>query len=370
MTKSNFLGQHEIQNPHSEIRNRFNPSLLQHAPRFSRGQASSLAADLYNLNATAESLPSERDQNFLLTTASGEKFVLKISNSLEDETLLQAQSDAMMHVGQRVSFCQRLVPSVEGRLIERVTSAGDTNLIRLATHLPGVPLGDAQGHSSEMLRDLGYKLAQLDVALLDFDRAAIHRDFHWDLANWQTVIGTYSKLISDELLRGMVMDYAKVFETEVAPVLRRLRTSVIHGDTNDYNILINDEHSEIVGIIDFGDMVDSYIVGDLSIALAYVLLNNDAPLLTATQVFAGYHQVLPLNDDEFTAVWGLMIMRLCMSVCIAAYQQQQRPDNEYLDISQQAIRSSLPKLLAIDAHEATNTFREAAWPENSIEDGK
>jgi len=338
---------------------RIKTPLVQHAPRFSTDQALSLAADLYGLQAMAESLPSERDQNFLLNTASGEKFVLKISNSLEDETLLQAQSDAMMHVGQRVSFCQRLVPSLEGRIIERVTSARDTNLIRLATHLPGVPLGEARGYSSDMLRDLGHKLARLEVALLDFDRAAIHRDFHWDLANWKTVIGAYSKLISDDLLRAMVLDYAKVFETDVAPVLPRLRTSVIHGDTNDYNILINDQHSKIVGIIDFGDMVHSYIVGDLSIALAYVLLNNDGPLLTATQVFAGYHQVLPLNDDELTAVWGLMIMRLCMSVCIAAYQQQQRPDNEYLDISQQAIRSSLPKLLAVDAHEATGTLREA-----------
>jgi Ser/Thr protein kinase RdoA (MazF antagonist) len=199
----------------------------------------------------------------------------------------------------------------------------------------------------------------LDVALLDFDRAAIHRDFHWDLANWKTVIGGYSKLISDEVLRAAVLDYAKVFETDVARVLPRLRRSVIHGDTNDYNILINDECSEIVGIIDFGDMVHSYTVADLAIALAYVLLNSVEPVSAATQVFTGYHQVLPLSDVELTAVWGLMIMRLCMSVCIAAYQQQQRPDNEYLDISQQAIRSTLPRLLAIESLEAMGAFRHA-----------
>ena len=352
MIKSNFTGQ-------PEIRDRINIPLVQHAPRFSTEQASSLAGDLYGLQASAESLPSERDQNFLLTTASGEKFVLKISNSFEDAALLQAQSDAMVHVSQRVSFCQCLVPSVEGRIIERATSAGDTNLVRLAAHLPGVPLGETQGYSSDLLRDLGYKLAQLDVALLDFDRAAIHRDFHWDLANWQTVIGAYSQLISDDLLRAPVLNYAKVFETDVAHVLPRLRKSVIHGDTNDYNILINDERSEIVGIIDFGDMVHSYTVADLAIALAYVLLNSDEPVSAATQVFAGYDQVLPLTDDELTAVWGLMIMRLCMSVCIAAYQQQQRPDNEYLDISQQAIRSALPRLLAIESREAMEAFRHA-----------
>ena len=333
--------------------------LVQHAPRFSTDQASSLAANLYNLHATAEGLPSERDQNFLLTTTSGEKFVLKISNSLEDEALLTAQSDAMMHVAERVSFCQRLVPNVEGRILERVTSGGETNLIRVATYLPGLALGKTHEHSAHLLRDLGYKLAHLDVALLDFDRTAIHRSFHWDLANWQAVIDTHSELITDQSLRAMVLNYAKGFDTDVAPVLPGLRTSVIHGDTNDYNVLINNERSEVVGIIDFGDMVYSYTVGDLAIALAYVVLNNASPMSAAVQVFAGYHQVLPLNEDEIAAVWGLMIMRLCMSVCIAAYQQQQRPDNEYLDISQQAIRLVLPKLLAIEPVEAMRAFHEA-----------
>jgi Ser/Thr protein kinase RdoA (MazF antagonist) len=358
MTRSKFPGQHEIRNPHSEIRNTLNPPLVQHAPRFTVDRAVSLATDLYNLHATAESLPSERDQNFLLTNLSGERFVLKIANSLEDQALLQAQSDAMMHAGERVSFCQRLVPSVNGKILEQVTSAsGDTNLIRVATYLTGVALGETREHSTLLLRDLGRKLAQLDIALMDFDRPSIHRNFHWDLANWQTVIAEYSDLINDASLRAPVVNYAKAFETTVAPLLSGLRKSVIHGDTNDYNILINDERSGVVAIIDFGDMVYSYTIADLAIALAYVVLNNESPLTTAAIVVAAYHEVLPLTDEEIETVWGLMIMRLCMSVCIAAFQQRERPDNEYLDISQQAIRSKLPTLLASDAHEATSTFR-------------
>jgi len=336
----------------------FNPPLVQHAPRFTVDRAVSLAADLYNLHATAESLPSERDQNFLLTDLSGERFVLKIANSLEDQALLQAESDAMMHAGKRVSFCQRLVPSVNGKILEQVTSAsGDRNLIRVATYLTGVALGETREHSTLLLRDLGQKLAQLDIALMDFDRPAIHRNFHWDLANWQTVIAEYSDLINDASLRALVVNYAKVFETTLAPLLSELRKSVIHGDTNDYNILINGELSGVVAIIDFGDMVYSYTIADLAIALAYLVLNSESPLTTAANVVAAYHEVLPLTDEEIETVWGLMIMRLCMSVCIAAFQQRERPDNEYLDISQQAIRSKLPTLLAIDAHEATSTFR-------------
>jgi Ser/Thr protein kinase RdoA (MazF antagonist) len=337
----------------------FNP-LVQHAPRFTVNRALSLAADLYNLQATAESLPSERDQNFLLTDVSGERFVLKIANSLEDQALLQAQSDAMMHAAQRVSFCQRLVPSVNGKILEPVTSeSGDTNLIRVATYLPGIALGETREHSTLLFRDLGHKLAQLDVALMDFDRPAIHRNFYWDLANWQTVIAEYSNLINDASLRALVVNYAKAFDTTVAPVLSRLRQSVIHGDTNDYNILISDDLSEVVAIIDFGDMVYSYTIADLAIALAYVVLNTESPVATAANIVAAYHSVLPLTDQEIETVWRLMMMRLCMSVCIAAYQQRERPDNQYLDISQQAIRQRLPDLLQVSQRDANSMLLDA-----------
>jgi len=332
-----------------------NPSLVQHAPRFTVDRALSLAADLYSLHATAESLPSERDQNFLLTEVSGEKFVLKIANSLEDQELLQAQSEAMIHAGERVSFCQRLVPSVNGKILEQVTSTnGETNLIRVATYMTGVALGETREHSTLLLRDLGHKLAQLDIALLDFDRPAIHRNFHWDLANWQTVIAEFSNLISDASLRALVVNYTKAFETTVSPLLSRLRRSVIHGDTNDYNILINDDLTEVAGIIDFGDMVYSYTIADLAIALAYVVLNTDSPVATAANVVTAYHEVLPLTNQEIETVWRLMLMRLCMSVCIAAYQQRQRPDNAYLDISQKAIRQRLPDLLQVSQRDANS----------------
>jgi hypothetical protein len=40
-------------------------SLLQHAPRFDLAGAARLAHELYGIDASASSLPSERDQNVL-----------------------------------------------------------------------------------------------------------------------------------------------------------------------------------------------------------------------------------------------------------------------------------------------------------------
>lgn len=323
--------------------------LLAHTPCFRMEAAATIAEELYGVRATVSQLPSERDQNFLLIGESNEKFVLRIANGLEDPALLAAQNQVLQYLNIRVPFCQRPIASVQGRYLEEVSSTdGQTNLVRLYTYLPGVPLGEIPTRSAELLHDFGLKLGMLDKLLLDFDHPAFHRKFHWDLANWKSVISNYCGLIHDVQLRTAVSRYEVEFERDVAPILPKLRRSCIHGDPNDYNILIDSDSRAVIGLLDFGDIVYSYVVGDLAIALAYVVLNNDVPLTTATPVVAGYKEALPLEDNEIEVLWDLMLMRLCMSVCMAAYQQQQQPNNEYLDISQQAIRTSLPKLLSID----------------------
>jgi hypothetical protein len=50
-----------------------------------------------------------------------------------------------------------------------------------------------------------------------------------------------------------------------------------------------------------------------------------------------------------------------MSICVAAHQCQQKPDNKYLDISQRAIRMSLPRLLSIESSLAAATFLSADY---------
>jgi Ser/Thr protein kinase RdoA (MazF antagonist) len=50
------------------------------APRFSAAEAEEVALRNFGFAAAASPLPSERDQNFLLTAASGERLVLKIAN--------------------------------------------------------------------------------------------------------------------------------------------------------------------------------------------------------------------------------------------------------------------------------------------------
>ncbi len=155
------------------------------------------------------------------------------------------------------------------------------------------------------------------------------------------------------------------FERDVEPLLGRLRRSVIHNDANDYNVIVgggDDFYSRdqsVVGIIDFGDLVHSWTVADLAIAIAYAILDKPDPLPAAAHVVRGYHAEHPLTETELAALFGLVRMRLCVSVCLAALQQRQRPDDPYLTISQAPIRNTLPRLAAIHSRFAEAAFREA-----------
>lgn len=337
--------------------------LLEHTPNFTIDAARSLAERLYGLSAGATPLPSERDQNFLLTTETDEKFVLKIANSLEERAQLEAQHAALVHLAQHVSFCPRVVPTISGETISEIESASEVNLVRMVNYLPGLPLATVDSQSPALLQDLGRRIAQVDHALASFDHPALHRDlhrdFHWDLANGLRVINEHAPLIADRDRRGLIDRFVSRFEQDTLPHLPRLRRTAIHNDANDYNVLVSEGRERIVGLVDFGDMVHSFTVGDLAVAIAYAILDKADPLPVAADVVSGYHREYALYEDEIGALFGLICLRLCMSVCLAAHQQRQRPDDKYLSISQNSISVTLPRLMDVDPRVAEQTFRSA-----------
>lgn len=338
-------------------------SIVNHAPALTLAEAHQIAAALYGLSGEIRELPSERDQNFLVT-ANGVRRVLKIANATEERALLAAQNAVMVHVAD-LGFLPQVVPSVNREHIENVTVGGRSHFVRLVTYVEGVPMGTVKRQSSALMQDLGRKLGELDALLVGFDAFALHRDFHWDFANGLTIVRRNLKLVKDKKLRVMVQALAENFEKFTAPVLPLLPKSVIYNDPNDYNILVGGDadlysrNQTVTGFIDLGDMLYSYTIGDLAIAIAYAILDKSNPLAVAAEIVGGYHTSFALTDDELKALWGLVSLRLCMSVCIGAEQQQSQPDNEYLGISQQPIRNTLPKLLKIHPRFAEAAFREA-----------
>ena len=338
--------------------------LLRHTPAFRLKDAVRIASDLYGQQCKAEALPSERDQNFLLKTGEGHKLVLKIANSLEEADQLEAENQFMVMVARQTGLAPELVPTSAGGLIGAVPGRdGAEHMVRMVTFLDGLPMGRVKRHSDELLYRLGLGLGRMTTALVGFDHPATHREFHWDLAQAPRVIKKWLPLVKEPELAALIEQILHHFEAEVRPLLPRLRQSVIYNDANDYNIIVGGNRSiqgrnqELLGFVDYGDIVHSHTVNDLAIAVAYAVLNKPNPLATAVNLVKGFHEACPLTEEELTALFALSRMRLAASVCIAAFQQSQRPDVEYLGISQAPIRKTLPMLAQIPPQIALAAFR-------------
>jgi 4-aminobutyrate aminotransferase-like enzyme/Ser/Thr protein kinase RdoA (MazF antagonist) len=344
-------------------------SLVQSAPRFTAAEALCFAQQLYGITATATPLTSERDQNFLLTTADGRQYVLKIANAQEERAILELQNATLTHVATQSDIpVAHLQPTVDGQQIATVTgAAGASHLVRLLTYLPGKPLGAVKPHAPELLNRLGEYLGNLDKALSTFDHPAADRLLQWDLRQASAVINRYKGVIADPARRQLVEQQLVYFQQHTAPLLSQVRTSIIHNDGNDYNVLVGDQaeggllgrNKVVTGVIDFGDMVRTYTVSEPAIAAAYAMLDKADPLAAAVALVRGYHAAYPLTETEIAVLYPLICMRLCMSVCISAHQQALQPENRYLSISEAPAWALLEKLAPLAPDFAHYTFRHA-----------
>ena len=329
---------------------------VQKAPRILCDEAQQIARQLYDLKVSASPLPSERDQNFLLQTERDERFVLKIANAAEAHDFLDLQNQLIRFLSARkvkLEFPQ-IVSSTSGQDISTINTDSGEHFVRLLTWLEGIPFAEIQLREWKLLSSLGTALAEMDAALARFSHPAAHRSFYWDLRK--------AALARDlvDLLPAQRRPMVERFFAEWEKIdWNSLRFSVIHNDANDYNVLVRGDgpHQNYVSaILDYGDVVHTATVGNLAIALAYVMLGTSNPIGAAVPVVAAYQETFPLTESEVEVLYTLAVTRLCCSVCFAAKQTREAPDNEYLNISNAPAWSLLEQLQEIPIDEPTNLF--------------
>jgi 4-aminobutyrate aminotransferase-like enzyme/Ser/Thr protein kinase RdoA (MazF antagonist) len=337
-------------------------------PRFSGEDAQRIVREQFGRDVSgAQELPSDRDQNFYLEAASGNAFVLKIASAAEEDGVLDLQNRALLQLTADTFQLSATFPwvyeGISGELIETVVDGqGRSFFVRLLSYLPGVPLAEVKPQTPGLLRQAGRALGAMDVALLDFSHPAQERDLHWDMWHAARTIGRFLDLIESPDRRALVQMFLSRFTETVQLRLPELRRSVIHGDGNDHNILISPDKKsprQVTGIIDFGDVMASCTVFELAIASAYMMLNKRDPVSAASQMIAGYHEVLPLTELELELMPTLIAIRLCTSVSLSAFQQTKEPQNSYLSISEGPAWDLLARLATIPPQLMHYTFRQA-----------
>eukprot|EP01083_Nonionella_stella_P175350 610357_1 len=147
------------------------------------------------------------------------------------------------------------------------------------------------------------------------------------------------KLIDNYKQRQMLQVYIDHYNHILLPFIAntKLRTSVIHGDLNDMNILCNakGDTKRLIGFIDFGDCHLSCTVFDIAICVAYFMLNHDrtTALMIMYQILLEYNKIFPLTDDEINVVFVAACSRILVSLLITHEASALRPENrEYLEI--------------------------------------
>src|SRR5688500_6078181 len=150
-------------------------------PALPPADAEAIARATFGVEATARPLVSERDQNFRLTDAHGEAWVLKVSNAAEDRGVVEMEVAAIEHIAAvdpelPVPIAR---PALRGDPIGTASIGGATHLVRLLPLLPG-RTADPRALTPAELREIGSVVARIGAALREFRHPAAGRAISWD----------------------------------------------------------------------------------------------------------------------------------------------------------------------------------------------
>jgi len=315
-------------------------------PSIGLDAAAGLLRREWGIEGTLRPLPSERDRNFAVTVGGVDRFVLKVSNAVEDAGFLDFQHAAMRRLAAAGVPCQLPVPSRRGTEVVNIGSPGQPSLARLLTWLPGRPLATIPppDRPTALLVDLGRVMGRTAAALDGFDHPTAHRPFQWSAEDGLAVIVAHAGTVTHPD-RAALLDRWQQRLAPLTAVLPGLRHGVIHNDANDHNVLVDDDGSSVSGLLDLGDSMWSVLVNELAVAAAYAALDTADPIATIDTIRAGFEAALPLDDVERRILVELVALRLATSVVLSAHQARLDPDDPYLTVSEAPAWDLLGRLI-------------------------
>ena len=297
------------------------------APNVSPAEALEIADRVYGLKGTLKRLNGERDANFLIQSSGG-AFVLKFINPAEDPDVIGFQTQALLHIERHGAHLPvpRVLPARSGEVEPTVLVSEQPLTLRTVSYLDGISqnLGTP---SVALMHELGTSLAEINLALNDFQHPAAYRDLLWDVGHAERIRPYLDNLDVDQL--PLVRALLDSYETSVKPRLAKLRAQVIHNDLNPHNVMLDCETaSRVAAIIDFGDALHAPLINELGTALSYQI-DADAtdPLWQIKAFVAAYHARIPLQREELAVLGELIAMRMAMAITIAQWRASLYPEN-------------------------------------------
>ena len=292
--------------------------------------------------------------NYLIKTNDGQYIFKTYIKNTETFTLVEAENEALLFLHKTNNNFPKPIKFKDGSLVKILKIEEKERVCRMLSFLEGELLGNVT-QTKILFQTLGRFIAQLDLQLQLFNNSTIKaRQWQWDI-QYLHLNKKYIKDIPSAKDRNLISYFFQQYEENVMPVLSELRKSIIHGDANEWNVLVN--NGKVTGIIDFSDLSYTPLINELAITIAYACLYVENPLEWASNIIKSYHNVLPLEEKEIAILYYLIAARLCISVCNSAHSRKENPDNKYAFISEKPAWKLLYQWLNISSIKAENHFR-------------
>jgi len=321
----------------------------------------------YNLESyTISAMDGYSISNFKISTPT-KNYVLKLyENDWAVQQQIKAENEVLLQLND--DFYPVPFKNTKGEFINKANINGQPKLGRLLSFLEGNFLAESH-HTQTLIEDFGTKVAQLDKALSQQKQLAVQaKKDVWDL-QYNHLSKKYLSHITDHSIRRMAHHFFLQYQTHVNPVADELRSQLIHGDANDWNVLIDeDKPNKICGFIDFGDMCYSPLINEIAIALVYLMFDKEDPLQWAGYFLSGFHKVLPLHKKELDVLYYLIGVRLSVSLSQSAYHKKMEPEKEYISVSEQQAMRLINKWVCINPLKAKASFRRAIGLDMQLKD--
>ena len=297
-------------------------------PRFTPAEIAALLRGRYGIEGFASPMASERDLTMGVEAKDGRKFVLKIANAAEDPAAIRFQNAAFAHIAQVAPTLpvSRVVETVDGETEFFAVADGQRHVVRLLTYLPGNVLASAE-RTSGQVPAIGRLLGELSVALSSFAHPAAADEILWDMQRAAKLLSLTSSISSPDL-RTQVEAILSLFAEEIAPRQAALERQIVHNDFNPSNLLVaSNDPDRIVGILDFGDMMEAPRIFDVAVACAYHVPAEGPPLRFVAGMIAAYQAVHPLAKGEIPLLFDLVATRHAMTIAISEWRARRHPEN-------------------------------------------
>ncbi len=314
----------------------------------------------YGLDGRLEALPGAPDASFKVTAPDGQIYLFKLYPADLDPSELAMQAAALRHLELHAPELpiQRLFLGLNGE-ISPVVVAPDARLRRLCltTYIGGETWATAQRQGQPEAASLGRLLGRLDRSLSVFHHPAARRHTLWDLARAGEHIA-HLPMIDEAAIREAVARILAQFVDAVAPRLAARPKQAIHNGASACNVLL-DPHGAVVGLLDFGEMVESWRVNEVAVACACAMIGSTDPVGAALPLIAAYHDEFPLDATEADLLFDLILTRHAVGICMAARQARENPPGRCPSIGRSDASEMLLRLSGLNRRVAIMRIRAA-----------